>query len=204
MTEDKDSQLQSRVKFHWNPPGFRVHYPDSVSDDGSIVQGPLAVIVHEDVYPKHEVLSRIIPVIDREVPPANAAEVMILWIADLRSGKFKQGRGCLRAGNRYCCLGVLCEIAVRDLKETELKMAVVQWPECSYYTYLMAEQRVSCAPPAPLSDFVGISDDDYLNRLINMNDRDRASFSVIATWLEERFLQPRHELEVLKARSLRG
>jgi hypothetical protein len=33
------------------------------------------------------------------------------WVAALRSGKYKQGKGLLRdRHNNYCCLGVLCEI----------------------------------------------------------------------------------------------
>lgn len=35
------------------------------------------------------------------------------WEADLRSGKYKQGIRYLCAGDLYCCLGVLCEQAVR-------------------------------------------------------------------------------------------
>jgi hypothetical protein len=35
------------------------------------------------------------------------------WIKALRSGDYVQGRGALRSeDNRYCCLGVLCELAV--------------------------------------------------------------------------------------------
>ena len=34
-----------------------------------------------------------------------------LWVATLRSGNYKQGRGSLRTkDNRCCCLGVLCDI----------------------------------------------------------------------------------------------
>lgn len=32
------------------------------------------------------------------------------WVAALRSGKFEQGTGYLNAHNKFCCLGVLCEI----------------------------------------------------------------------------------------------
>jgi hypothetical protein len=32
------------------------------------------------------------------------------WIAALRSGDYKQGRGWLRTDNYYCCLGVLCDL----------------------------------------------------------------------------------------------
>ena len=35
------------------------------------------------------------------------------WVAALRSGEFKQGRGVLRVGDLFCCLGVSCELAVR-------------------------------------------------------------------------------------------
>lgn len=41
-----------------------------------------------------------------------------LWVEALRSGKFKQGKSALkqRCGDgepEYCCLGVLCEVAIR-------------------------------------------------------------------------------------------
>lgn len=32
------------------------------------------------------------------------------WIDELKSGNFTKGSGYLRHDNRYCCLGVLCEI----------------------------------------------------------------------------------------------
>ncbi len=36
------------------------------------------------------------------------------WVAALRSGEFKQGIDFLNGRNgEYCCLGVLCELAVR-------------------------------------------------------------------------------------------
>jgi len=37
-------------------------------------------------------------------------EIKKAWIEALRSGKYKQGRMCLKRDNEYCCLGVLCEI----------------------------------------------------------------------------------------------
>lgn len=38
------------------------------------------------------------------------AEVKKMWVEALRSGEYKQGRGQLRFGNEYCCLGVLCDL----------------------------------------------------------------------------------------------
>lgn len=39
-------------------------------------------------------------------------EIADRWVAALRSGKYKQGKGELhdKVNNTYCCLGVLCEI----------------------------------------------------------------------------------------------
>lgn len=45
------------------------------------------------------------------------AKIKARWIKALRSGKYKQGQGRLRQptpdGDEYCCLGVLCELAVK-------------------------------------------------------------------------------------------
>lgn len=35
------------------------------------------------------------------------------WVAALRSGEYEQGTGVLRAGNKYCCLGIACVLAVK-------------------------------------------------------------------------------------------
>jgi hypothetical protein len=39
-------------------------------------------------------------------------EAKRLWVAALRSGKYDQTTGALRDGVGYCCLGVLCEVAI--------------------------------------------------------------------------------------------
>lgn len=41
-------------------------------------------------------------------------EVMQKWVAALRSGEYKQTDSVLSQKGRYCCLGVLCELAVKD------------------------------------------------------------------------------------------
>lgn len=40
-----------------------------------------------------------------------------LWLKALRSGKYKQGKGCLRADRKYCCLGVLCDVYAKEKGE---------------------------------------------------------------------------------------
>jgi hypothetical protein len=40
------------------------------------------------------------------------------WIKALRSGKFEQGKKMLQTiSGRYCCLGVLCEIAPKSVEK---------------------------------------------------------------------------------------
>ena len=36
------------------------------------------------------------------------------WTAALRSGEYEQGASYLRYKNAFCCLGVLCDLAVKD------------------------------------------------------------------------------------------
>lgn len=38
-------------------------------------------------------------------------EIKALWIKALTSGEYSQGRGYLKSAGKYCCLGVLCELA---------------------------------------------------------------------------------------------
>lgn len=40
-------------------------------------------------------------------------EIKAQWVADLRSGEFEQGQNYLNADGKLCCLGVLCEQAVK-------------------------------------------------------------------------------------------
>lgn len=39
-------------------------------------------------------------------------EIKTKWVEALRSGKYKQGKKSLRSreGDKYCCLGVLCDL----------------------------------------------------------------------------------------------
>ena len=38
-------------------------------------------------------------------------EIKDEWVKALRSGEYKQARKSLRKGNKYCCLGVLCDLS---------------------------------------------------------------------------------------------
>lgn len=35
------------------------------------------------------------------------------WVSALRSGEYSQAQGALQKGGGFCCLGVLCEVAIK-------------------------------------------------------------------------------------------
>lgn len=44
-------------------------------------------------------------------------EIMQDWVKALRSGEYKQGRESLRSQDRYCCLGVLCDLYAKGVED---------------------------------------------------------------------------------------
>lgn len=42
-----------------------------------------------------------------------------LWVKALRSGKYHQAKRSLRRDNRYCCLGVACDVYHRETGDGE-------------------------------------------------------------------------------------
>ena len=75
-------------------------------------------------------------------------EFMKLWVKALRSGKYEQGEGMLCQNNKYCCLGVACDLAekhkVRKLERREGN-GIVIWDE------------ETGELPTALQDFLGMS-----------------------------------------------
>lgn len=43
-------------------------------------------------------------------------EIKTRWVTALLSGKYKQGAGYLNENDRFCCLGVLCDVVKDELK----------------------------------------------------------------------------------------
>lgn len=41
-------------------------------------------------------------------------EARAAWVEALRSGEYKQGKRYLANDGKYCCLGVACELAIKD------------------------------------------------------------------------------------------
>lgn len=85
------------------------------------------------------------------------------WVAALRSGKYLQGRLALRSPEGgYCCLGVLCRVAKIPIAKNGQACS----RDRDYY---------------PIYEVVGGS---FARELMAMNDRQGASFSEIADYIE--------------------
>lgn len=76
------------------------------------------------------------------------AAVRQQWVAALRSGQYKQGRGRLRdKENNFCCLGVLCNLF--DSQQWHEPVDNTDW-----FTY--GGEEFSCSPPSEVGYWSGL------------------------------------------------
>lgn len=108
------------------------------------------------------------------------AELKSRWLAALRSGEYKQGRGALRVGDKYCCLGVLCNLYDSSCwVESEQAKSSEQPP---LYVYMLDEH----GDVAFLPDTVAIAASLFKVQaeLTERNDNGE-TFAQIADFIEE-------------------
>ncbi len=128
-------------------------------------------------------------------------EIKEKWIKALRSKEYKQGIGNLKTSvdncTEYCCLGVLCDIAVKE-KLIEWEEAIAQRdmgdvkvykPNTSDGSFYHLPKYISDWSGLPIGNLVTIKDekDGVAERLtfIHLNDGKRYSFDKIADIIEE-------------------
>jgi hypothetical protein len=106
------------------------------------------------------------------------------WVKALRSRKFKQTHHKLSDGEKYCCLGVLCELAVEDgIIKKRFKDEAMYYGKGGNYT--------ADTLPNLVQEWAGLSttDGDFKisgrnKSLTFLNDHDNKSFSEIAKVIE--------------------
>lgn len=82
------------------------------------------------------------------------ATIKAEWLEWLRSGKLKQGRGALSNASReeFCCLGVLCEVAV--------KHGIIEYVEGGYRSGVDGEfHYANHYLPKPVVEWAGLDDE---------------------------------------------
>lgn len=105
-------------------------------------------------------------------------EVRTLWVEKLLGGEYKQGKGYLQNDGKFCCLGVLCELAV--------KAKVIRAPrlmEDSKVFDYGKEENTHMILPFKVRDWAGLTDQNgsycFAQCLSYKND-DGYSFEQIA------------------------
>jgi hypothetical protein len=115
-------------------------------------------------------------------PHIENTERLGLWIEALRSGNFPQTAGNLHDSEGFCCLGVLCEVALRN----GVRLTTDTFVEDEGLTTIWKYNENSDFPPAEVNEWIGLQDNEdgeYFNSLASMNDTGK-SFSAIADYLE--------------------
>lgn len=121
-------------------------------------------------------------------------EVARMWVDALRSGEFKQGAERLKSVDgsgqaRHCCLGVLCELAIRD----GVKLSARERGGVVHFGYAMASGYL----PDEVGQWAGIPErNPFLNlpdgtlrgvvrsTAARLNDKEGWSFAQIADAIE--------------------
>ena len=119
------------------------------------------------------------------------------WVKALRSGEYKQGKELLREGDKFCCLGVACELAVKEGIINNPK--IIQKPFVSHVSPLYEYEKKTTHLPEKVMKWLGLRDNEggfFTGRkkrkyLTTLNDNGR-SFKQIARYIE---LEPKDLFE---------
>ena len=107
-------------------------------------------------------------------------EYLQRWLAALRSGKYRQGKGTLKYGANYCCLGVLQHCLTgnveRDATGLPLKMPTDEWLHARGIKFNNGSLASKASPMVTYSQ--------GCDHLTNINDDGRYTFKQIANILE--------------------
>lgn len=119
--------------------------------------------------------------------PFEFGPIQTKWLEALESGNYQQGNGYLKRNGRYCCLGVLCEIA--GLKESieeggatcfsadELSSSSTYVPEAVVPAFGLRN------PAGALHNEVAVEFNSALGTLASLNDHTSLSFAELAAYI---------------------
>ena len=117
------------------------------------------------------------------------------WAEALKSGKYEQGRGWLRDGSKYCCLGVLCEVQGRLKEHRESGMEA--WGEgvLSESNPAFGQLKYEGHLPSGVAVTVSLAVHHFVGSnpftdLVSINDHSKLPFSDIADILRQIYIDP--------------
>jgi hypothetical protein len=125
-------------------------------------------------------------------------EIAEEWTRRLRSGSYLQGQGRLAPAGKFCCLGVLCEIAAeqgvvkrfRGVLEAPFEIETVQYgggDDDEFYDSVLPEQVAEWAGIQDIDPYFRPSDEEQ-SHLSALND-EGSDFNEIAQYIDEYWSQ---------------
>lgn len=112
-------------------------------------------------------------------------QIKARWVEALRSGSYAQGKHTLRSSaEKYCCLGVLCDIAIQDGQGQWYDLAAPS-EDRPYWNFRdVADGFSQTGLTRRVMNWAGVGPLTQ-DSLILMNDQDGAPFEQIAQYIEE-------------------
>jgi hypothetical protein len=114
------------------------------------------------------------------------AEIKKLWVEDLRQNPDLQGTGSLRKGDKFCCLGRLCEVFKNQSSQGD-------WDHNN--DFVLAGHRDNGVLPVAVAEWAGLDDvnpsatppedTDGRASLAELNDSGHYTFVQLADIIEE-------------------
>ena len=102
------------------------------------------------------------------------------WVAALRSGEYQQGQFNLRTGDKFCCLGVACDVYIKEGNNLLVEQEGIAFAFGKEYGVL----------PAPVQKWLGLKNHngqygfERTQCLSHHNDVLQLSFAQIADFIE--------------------
>lgn len=119
-------------------------------------------------------------------------ENMRKWVDALRSGEFEQGSSYLNHHDKLCCLGVACEVAIRDGAEVNKSVCDCGSEECHKSTRY---DNGDAWLPKSVQDWLGVDGkdvpikyEDDMCSASDLNDNHALTFEQIADAIEAHYL----------------
>lgn len=114
------------------------------------------------------------------------------WVEALRSGWYTQTDGTLKQGNSFCCLGVLCDLYLKEHKDTPSKWNPVEPDGDEFHAFDEAGCSSSTTQlPSQVRDWGGlvssdprVEDRNGTLRVLSVLNDDGETFDSIAGLIE--------------------
>lgn len=131
------------------------------------------------------------------------SEVKAMWVTALRSGDYPQTRSNLQDSDGFCCLGVLCDLYLRENPEIEARWEYARGSEGQkIFVFIDEEGQYNVSDeylPEPVVKWSGVPNDNpqvawedpnfpgTYEPLSRINDEYGCSFQEIAAIIEQNF-----------------